>query len=64
MEEHPKKKIHIKTFIDTNPEEIDKAINEFRDKHETIAIVPNIAIDSTDTQYYHYVVFYKETKTK
>lgn len=63
MGELPKKKVYVKTFLSTSPSEIDKAVNEFRDKNDVIAIQTNIALGTnTNLPLFHYVVFYKETK--
>ena len=53
-----KKKVYIKTFLETDTTEIDKEINNFREEFETIAIQTNFGLDSKDTPYFHYVVFY------
>lgn len=55
-----KRKVLIKTFVETDMTEIDKEVNKFRDEFETIAIQTNFGLDSKDTPYYHYVVFYYE----
>jgi len=59
MMQYPnKKKVNIKTFLETDKEKLDKEINEFRENFETIAINTNFAFDNKNQIYYHYVVFY------
>jgi hypothetical protein len=59
-----KKKVLIRTFIETDEVMIDKDINEFRDSHEVIAIQTNFVLDSKDKPLFHYVVFYYEDTPK
>ena len=55
-----KRKVLIKTFMGTDTIEIDKEVNSFRENNETIAIQTNFSLDSKDTPYFHYVIFYYE----
>lgn len=61
--ENQKKKVYIKTFIETNPSQIDQEVNNFREKNDVIAIQTNIALGhNTNLPLLHYVVFYKQPK--
>ena len=61
--EYPIKGImNIKTFIETNPEEIDKEINEFRKTNKVAYIQTHALMDDRSTTHLIYIVFYLTTE--
>jgi hypothetical protein len=50
--------MNIKTFIETNPEEIDREINEFRKTTKVAYIQTHALMDDRSTIHLIYIVFY------